>query len=111
MKIKKIEERYFNGSQSLEFRGIYVLETDLRKFKIKISIDRDSYDKQSSANVMVFSDNLQWNLVASIPYSQMKVVVEDVFCQRKAENMLHREKVAFLSDIRELKELAKKILA
>ena len=69
--LKTIETTYYNGSQSVEFKGIYEYKTH----KIKIHIDIDSYDKQSSATVKVFNTNdLKWNFLDSIPYSQMASV-------------------------------------
>lgn len=107
--IKLLEEEYFNGSQSIEYRGIFQFD----EHKVKISIDRDSYDKQSSAIARIWSQaELKWNFLASIPYSLMAVCTDDVFCYGKAEeiDLNFGAKRAFTKDIRTLKEKCKKIL-
>ena len=107
MKTTKIDETYFNGSQSVNFKGIYKMNEN----KIKLSIKKDSYDKQSYARAYVFDKNtLNWNLLDYIPYSQMQVNLKEVFCYRKADSLSFAEKMAFFDDIKTLKNKAKNIL-
>lgn len=106
-----ITSTFFNGSQSVEYKALHVIG----KFKIEISIDRDSYDKQSSAIAKVFSTkNMQWNFLCSIPYREMEVVVGNVFCQRKVDKngrgLTQTEKVAFNRDENNLIYLCTQIL-
>jgi hypothetical protein len=107
--MKKIEETFFNGRQSVEFKGIY----EHKKNKLKIEIDIDSYDSQSSANIYIFSlQDLKWNQLESIHYSQMSS--KEVFYQRKVkmngEGLRLLEKELILKDIKDLKNKAKRIL-
>lgn len=104
---KKIEETFYNGSQSVECKCIY----DINGIKIKILIDIDSYDIQSSAVVKVLNkDERQWNFLDSIHYSQMESIKKGVFCYRKVEELTLKEKFAIRADINTLKEKAKILL-
>lgn len=79
IKTETVRERFFNGRQSVEFEGIYKIGDS----KIKVRIDVDSYDFQSSATASIFNfDKLEWNNLTRIPYSNMKSCRE-VFYQRK----------------------------
>ena len=79
VKVQVIRERFFNGRQSVEFEGIYKIGEN----KIKVRIDVDSYDFQSSATASIFNfDELKWNSLTRIPYENMKSCGE-VFYQRK----------------------------
>ena len=102
--VKKIEETFFKGSQSVNFKGIY----KLNDFKIKIEIKKDSYDKQSYARVYVWK-NLEWSLVDYIPYSLCNVVVNDASRFTDINNDF-RTKLIFREDINDLKNKAKLIL-
>jgi len=107
--MKTIEEKYYNGRQSVEFEGIYQHQEN----KLKIEIDIDSYDFQSSANIFIFNKkDLKWNKISSIHYSQMSS--KEVFYQRKVkmngEGLRLLEKELILKDIKELKNKAKRIL-
>lgn len=100
-----LSREYFNGKQSVEFEGLYVY----KKNKLKIDIDIDSYDYQSSAKISIFDkQELNWNLLASIPYSKMESTM--VFCYRKVDDLLHSEKLAIQKDIDTLLNKAKLIL-
>tara|TARA_R110002012_G_scaffold128169_2_gene280513 strand:- start:55586 stop:55909 length:324 start_codon:yes stop_codon:yes gene_type:complete len=107
--MKKIEETYFNGSQSVEFKGIY----EHKENKLKIHIDIDSYDRQSSANIYIFNQqDLKWNHLDSIPYSQMASI--GVHCYRKVEKNgvgLHFMELSSIEqDVRDLKKKARQII-
>tara|TARA_Y100000361_G_scaffold115641_1_gene106409 strand:- start:1555 stop:1878 length:324 start_codon:yes stop_codon:yes gene_type:complete len=107
--MKKIEETYFNGSQSVEFKGIY----EHKENKLKIHIDIDSYDRQSSARIYIFNkQDLKWNHLDSIPYSQMASI--DVHCYRKVRKnglgLHHTEMESIQRDIKDLKKKAKQII-
>jgi hypothetical protein len=74
-KVKVIEEKTFNGSQSREYKFIALLTKNEKSFKVLIEIDRDSYDKQSSAVGRVWSEAaLKWEFVYSIPYNDMRTL-------------------------------------
>ena len=107
--MRKIEETYFNGSQSVEFKGIYNHNGN----KIKIHIDIDSVGFQSSAICYVFNkQELKWNVLDSIHHSQMKSKV--VHAYRKVDEygrgLAFSERDAIESDIKTLKKKAKQIL-
>lgn len=68
--MKIIKEEYSLGTQSANFTKIIEGDNGL---KIKIDIKSDSYDFQSYAKLSVFnSHELSWNIVDSIPFSNMK---------------------------------------
>lgn len=107
-KVKVIEKEYFNGRQSVEFKGIY----EYKGHKLKINIDIDSYDFQSSARIYIFNpEELKWNVLQSIHYNRMESAKEGaVFCYRKVDQLNYREKQAIQKDIDELLKKAKQIL-
>ena len=107
-KVKVIEEEYFNGRQSVEFKGIY----EYKGHKLQINIDIDSYDFQSSARIRIFNpQNLEWKYLQYIHYSRMESVKDNaVFYQRKVEDLRFSEKQAIQKDIDELLKKAKQIL-
>lgn len=89
-----IEQVYFNGSQSAEMRLVY----QYNGHKFKIAIDRDSYDKQSSAIGYIWhAGNLSWNLVCSIHYTMMASLKAHVYTKAEIQ------KQDFEADITELK--------
>jgi len=67
-KIKEttIEKIAYKGSQSINFREIYKREEK----RIKLEIKSDSYDQQCYARAYILKDE-KWELVYSIPYSEM----------------------------------------
>tara|TARA_R100001594_G_C3936520_1_gene239532 strand:+ start:85 stop:405 length:321 start_codon:yes stop_codon:yes gene_type:complete len=100
-----LSREYFNGQQSVGFEGLY----EYKNHKLKIRIKIDSYDFQSSAKIFIFDkQELNWNLLASIPYSKMESNM--VFCYRKVDELLHSEKLAIQKDIDTLLNKAKLIL-
>ena len=114
---KVIEDTYFNGSQSVEFKGIYEYKTH----KVKVTIDVDAYDMQSSAKVWVYdTNNFEWKIIDSIPYSRMSSLQKDerdceaVFYQTKVqsngEGLRLKERKALLQDINDLLVKVKNIL-
>ena len=114
---KVIEKTYYNGTQSVEFKGIYEYKT----FKVKVHIDVDAYDMQSSARVWVFNTNtFEWKLLNSIPYGHMASLQKDerdceaVFYQTKVQSdgsgLRHKERVALDQDINDLLFKAENIL-
>jgi hypothetical protein len=68
------------NSQHTEFaklsQGVRITEIlTLGDHKCKIVIERDSYDKQSSAEIKIWSkEALAWNFLASVHYSNMNAV-------------------------------------
>ncbi len=108
VRMKTIEKEYFNGRQSVEFKGIY----EYKGHKLKINIDIDSYDFQSSAKISVFDpQKMKWNYLQSIHYSRMASVKDEaVFYQRRVDELRFFEKQAIQKDIDELLKKAKQIL-
>ena len=72
--INIIEESYATGYQSNE----YVCTVKIYDKKCRITIDRDSYDKQSSAIIKVWDGN-EWKFLESIHYSNMAAVRKTTF--------------------------------
>jgi len=107
--MKKIESYYTKGSQSIEYTEFI----DHNNSKLRINIDRDSYDMQSSAVIKIWSkDDNKWNFLARIPYSKMSVCMNNVYCGLEVKNnhLYDRAICYFDEDIKELKKLAKLIL-
>jgi len=110
--MKTLETTFFNGTQSVEFNGIY----EYKGHKLRITIDIDSYDMQSSARIKIFNPtDLAWNFLASIPYSLMASVKnEAVFSSRKVDSegggLRMHERAAIESDINTFLNKAKTIL-
>lgn len=117
--VTQLSQRFFNGRQSVEFEGIYKITTHcvgkIIDHKVKVIIDVDSYDFQSSAQVRVFNpDTLEWNGLGSIPYSNMESV-GNVFSGRgvgseDGEGLNRSEFSAIMKDVERLLEQAKLIL-
>jgi hypothetical protein len=108
--VKKLHDEYFNGRQSVEYRGVFEIKGE----KIKIHIDVDSYDFQSSAKAYIYNaEEKKWNVLTSIPYSQSKAI-NNVFYQRKVDEsgsgLNFQEKSAFKTDIDTLFKRVKDIL-
>lgn len=99
---KTIEETYFKGGQSLEFKGIY----EINKLKVKMNIKKDSYANQSYGRVWVWKD-LEWSLIDSIHYSQLAVVLADLYYGSAVDD---RVKALFNKDIKLLRAKAINIL-
>jgi hypothetical protein len=111
--IKSYSREFSNGTQSLNFKGVY----QLGDLKLAINIKRDSYDFQSYATITVWRpSDLSWSPVASIPYSKMNVVTSGIVDPyANAESFVHitnsHQISAFARDEKELLEKAKFILS
>ena len=103
--IKTIETQYFNGRQSIEFEGIY----QYKKHKLKVQIDIDSYDFQSSACVKIWNPkDLQWNFLAKIPWDSIESAA--VHSYKKAKVLNVHDKLLFATDIKDLLTKATQII-
>jgi hypothetical protein len=100
---KVIEQRYFTGSQSVNYTEIYSKNDK----KIKIEIKSDAYQSQSYARGSVF-DGAKWQPVYNIPSSQMHTEVGLIYtnCKQKPEIAAS----AMAKDIAEVIEKTEKIL-
>ena len=109
MKTKIIqEENFFNGRQSIEANAVYLI----CDAKVEIQIDRDAYDSQSSAIAKVYSmTDKKWNRLASIHYTQMECVKQDLFYQRKPHELTLKERGYLLTDITTLVKKSELILS
>ena len=77
-----ISQQISKGRQSMEAERIVAFETNDRKIKVRIKIKSDSYDFQSFARAEAFNpQSLEWNPIASIPYSNMKTKTGLVYQQ------------------------------
>jgi len=61
--MRTIDERFWKGSQSLNYTRI--VSAGDRRFRV--TIKRDSYDNQSYARVEAWTDSAGWALVHSLP--------------------------------------------
>ena len=106
MKTEVIEKRAYQSSgQSISYREIYMLDD---KLTIKLEIKSDSIDFQSYACAYVF-DELKWNLVYSIPYSQMNTKTQLAYFPQYRNNVGAAEK-EFKQDAKQLENYVEKIL-
>lgn len=107
-----LNEDYYNGSQSVQYQGVYSMPTQAVGgfIKLMIELDIDSISSQSSATISVFNnERLEWNHLDSIHYSKMESV-QEVFAYRKVEQLKYKEIDALKKDIETLKRKAKQIL-
>lgn len=65
--IETIQREVFQGRQSWNLK--HVLR--FRSHQLLVEVKRDSYDFQSYARIKLF-DGYKWNLLANIPYANMK---------------------------------------
>jgi len=105
-KIKEttIEKITYKGSQSISFREIYKLDEK----RIKLEIKSDSYDQQCYARAYILKDE-KWELVYSIPYSEMNTPKGLCYHVTYRSNAAATEK-EFKTDIDRLKKYVKEIL-
>ena len=94
---KAIESIIYAESQSINYREIYMLG----KTKIKLELKSDSYNEQSYATAYAL-DGLEWKLIYSIPYSQMKT--ESKLIYKMAYKNDNEAKNEFELDVQRLKE-------
>jgi len=85
--MNKIESGYFEGSQSYEYHALYAHG----KFTLKLEIDKDSYDFQSSARTEMLTPD-GWKLLYYIPYPEMEAVIHDCSKYNKPECELYMKK-------------------
>ena len=78
--MNKIESGYFEGSQSYEYYALYAHG----KFILKVNIDRDIYDFQSSARTEMLTPE-GWKFLYSIPYPEMETSIHNCSKYNKPE--------------------------
>lgn len=110
-----LEETFYQGRQSISFKGVYQCTVGRRDgneiHKLQLDIKRDSYNDQCRATIDIWDKgNLKWNRVYSIPPSELNVVADDVFCYRKISELTGEEKQAFNEDKNRLLAMAQTIL-
>lgn len=71
MKKSIIHEKIFNGSQSVNYTGLWKISESGQTQKLRVLIKRDSYDSQSYAKVQLW-DGSQWNFVTSLDWDKSK---------------------------------------
>lgn len=99
MTTKTISKTYSKGQQSHNYQEI--LSADGKK--LRISIKRDAYDFQSYARVEALgNDEIKWNVIHSIPYTEIKM---------KKSYVSQASAADFADDRAELLRVAKALLA
>lgn len=103
---EKIIEKitYQHDSQSIRHREIY----EYKNLKIKLELESDSYDIQCYARAYVL-DGLQWNLIYSIPHSEMNTP-KGLLYTVKYRNNASAAGIEFKADVDRLKKYIAKIL-
>jgi nicotinamide riboside kinase len=67
-KAVRTSEAAFKGTQSWEYEALFNLEA----YRLRVVIDRDAYDFQTSAQISVLDRNLNaWNPLTFLPTSEM----------------------------------------
>lgn len=103
-----IQEKLFNGRQSVEFVGIYSYVKWKTTTKLKVDIDRDSYDFQSSAIISVWHQDKGWLFVTSITFAESNY--QNIFCYTKVDDFTYADIAHLRRDTVKLLDLAIKIL-
>ena len=104
-----IQERLYNGPQSINFEGIYKIKEERFTAKLRVLIKRDSYDSQSCAEVQSWGGSDKgWVFVASLDITECDS--HQLFYQTKAENLKGQEIDWIGTDTDQLIELAKEII-
>ncbi len=105
-KVKEItiEKITYKGSQSISFREIFKLDEK----RIKLEIKSDSYDQQCYSRAYILKDE-KWELLYSIPYSEMNTPKGLCYHVTYRSNAAAAEK-EFKTDIDRLKKYVKEIL-
>lgn len=103
---EKIIEKitYRQDSQSIRHREIY----EYKNLKIKLELESDSYDIQCFARAYVL-DGLQWNLIYSIPHSEMQTPAGLLYTVKYRNNAPSAE-IEFIADVNRLKKYIAEIL-
>ena len=105
-KIKEItiEKIAYKGSQSVNFREIYILENK----RIQLEIKSDSFDMQCYARAYILKDE-KWELIYSIPYSEMQTThgLSHHLEYKKDARIAEKE---FKADVERLKKYTEEIL-
>lgn len=108
--METIERNFYNGSQSVEFKGLY----KLKGVHLEVHIKVDAYERQCRATIKAYDPNLlKWKGLSNLHYSRMSSAKE-VFYQRKVtssgEGLREDERIAFNDDIDYLLNQAKILL-
>ena len=107
--MESIDVKVSKGRQDLRY--LEILKMGGKKFRI--SIRSDSYDFQCHAKISIWnSDKDEWNLVYSIPYSEMKTESKLYYiCKsKKIDLKSYSAKSKFKEDREELIRLADEIV-
>ena len=104
-KEKTIENITYAGTQSVNRREIYMHGS----IKIKLELKSDSIDYQSYARAYAL-DGLEWKLIYSIPYSEMKTRNKIQYDLRYRDNKIHLASCEFEQDVQRLKKYINEIL-
>jgi len=104
-----IQEKLYNGTQSVNFTGIYRIKyLDCADQKVRVLIQRDSYDSQSYAKIECWNGTNGWKHITSLNFKDTKT--QSIFYQTKAQNLTGYDTDKIGTDIKELIELAKLII-
>jgi hypothetical protein len=105
-----IQEKLFNGTQSLEFTGIYSITAPVTKkvAKIRVDIKRDSYDNQSYAKISTWNETNGWLPVTSLNFKT--TATSSIFYQTKADKLTGSDIDKIGTDTEELIELAMAVI-
>jgi hypothetical protein len=104
-----IQERLYNGPQSINFEGIYKIKEERFTTKLRVLIRRDSSDSQGCAEVQSWGGSDKgWVFVASLDITECDS--HQLFYQTKAENLKGQEIDWIGTDTDQLIELAKEII-
>lgn len=103
---EKIIEKitYKHDRQSINHREIYTY----KNLRIKLELESDSYDFQCYARAYVL-DGLSWNLIYSIPHSEMKTPSKLTYIRNYAIKPSDAE-IQFKADVERLKKYIREIL-
>lgn len=95
---------YETLGQAIHYREIY----EYKKLKIKIDIESDSWVQQCYARASVL-DGLKWNIIYTIPKSEMKTETGLIYALPYRNNVAAAEP-EFKADVERLKKYIAEIL-
>jgi len=100
---ERVDSKAWKGQQSIEYQALWLLgQSDM----VRVRIDRDSYDFQSSAEAHVWRD--RWEPLASIPYPQMATLAHSPYTRTTVLGEV--DEAWFQADEHELIRLAGQVL-
>lgn len=102
---KTIEITTYGGHQSIYHREFY----EFKNLKIKLELNTEKYAPQCYAKAYVL-DGLEWNLIYSIPYPEMKTQRDIYYMPQYRDSKAVNAGKEFTADVKRLKKYIQELL-